>query len=53
MGEGHVSKASIAANELPDCEVTACVVREFKQLVFPKFESGIVTAAYPLSFKPD
>jgi hypothetical protein len=50
--EGSVSNASVAGNELPDCDVTACVRDEFKKLTFPKPEGGNVTIVYPITLEP-
>jgi hypothetical protein len=50
--DGSVSKAGVSANDLPDCDVTRCVVQGFRNLRFPKPEGGIVTVVYPIMFSP-
>ena len=46
--DGSVPHASNAGSDLPDTQVTACVVRAFYGLSFPAPEGGIVTVTYPL-----
>ncbi|MBX3230735.1 MAG: AgmX/PglI C-terminal domain-containing protein [Labilithrix sp.] len=48
--EGAVAMASAGGGDLPDAEVTACVVRGFQSMSFPPPEGGIVTVVYPLVF---
>ena len=38
---------------IPDPAVSACVVAEFRKLVFPHPEGGIVTVVYPIMFSPE
>ena len=37
----------------PDAKVTACVLKTFTALVFPKPDGGTVTVTYPLVFTPE
>jgi hypothetical protein len=50
---GNVPQAHIVGNELPDCEVTACLCDEFKKFTFPKPEGGSVNIVYSLVLAPD
>lgn len=51
-GSNTTLSAALEGNEPPmtDGAVIACVVSEFKKLVFPRPDGGIVIATYPLTF---
>ncbi len=49
---GEVSRAEAVVDELDDPSVTACVLRAFRGLAFPRPERGLVTVTYPLTFRP-
>jgi hypothetical protein len=50
--DGSVSRAGVAGNDMPDCDVSSCLVRIYKTLRFPKPDGGIVTVVYPIMFAP-
>ncbi len=50
--EGKVMRARIAENTLPDCDAARCVRDNFRSLLFPKPQGGIVTVTYPIMFSP-
>ena len=50
--DGKVSSVSISHNSLPDCACAECIMDQFKRIVFPKPEGGVVTVVYPIAFEP-
>lgn len=50
--DGAVSQAQDAGSDLPDKNVTACIVRSFQTLSFPQPEGGIATVTYPILLAP-
>jgi len=50
--DGAVSQVSNGGSDMPDGNVTSCVVRSFYGLSFPAPENGIVTVTYPIMFQP-
>lgn len=50
--DGSVTEAHDAGSDLPDAEVTQCVIDAFSTLQFPQPEGGIVTVTYPIKFSP-
>jgi hypothetical protein len=53
FGEDGVTKeAVLQGSTLPDEEVAACVVGEFRKLEYPKAPGGVVTVVYPIHFAP-
>jgi hypothetical protein len=51
--DGSVSTSSLGSSDLPDSQVSSCVVSAFYGLGFPKPEGGIVTVTYPILFTPE
>lgn len=51
-GDGHVSDASVLANDVHDCRVAQCVRDEIAKCVFPTPQYGRLTIVYPLTFEP-
>ena len=49
---GNVALARDSGSDLPDADVTGCVVRAFDTLVFAESKDSSVTIVYPLVFKP-
>lgn len=49
---GAVSFAGNGGSDLPNAEVTACVVRAFYGLSFPAPDGGVVKVVYPIMFSP-
>ncbi len=53
FGEDGVTKdAADAKSTLPDKDVVACVVGEFRKLTYPKAPGGEVTVVYPIQLAP-
>lgn len=50
--EGTVANAQNGGSDLPDSEVTSCVISAYYGLSFPQPEGGIVTVTYPIMFQP-
>ena len=50
--DGSVKSTQDAGSDMPDQNVTNCVVRAFGNLSFPQPEGGIVTVVFPLIFTP-
>lgn len=50
--DGAVSQASDAGSDLPNSEVTSCIVRSFGNLSFPQPEGGVATVVYPITLAP-
>ncbi len=48
--DGVVTKADDAGSDMSDDAVTACVVRAFSGMTFPKPTGGTVTVTYPFVF---
>ena len=48
--DGHTSSAEDGGSTIADPNVIACVVSEFKALVYPVPEGGIITVVYPILF---
>ncbi|MGO8999889.1 MAG: M56 family metallopeptidase [Polyangiaceae bacterium] len=51
-GDGAVKDAADENSTLPDKDVVACVVGEFRKLTFPTGPAGTVTIVYPIQFSP-
>jgi TPR repeat protein len=51
--DGRVASAENAGSDLPDPEAIECMFAEYRKLVFPSPEGGIVTVVYPIVFTPD
>jgi len=51
--DGGVSNVANGGSDLPDQNVTQCVIRAFYGLSFPEPEGGIVTVLYPIIFSPN
>lgn len=51
--DGSVASAASGGSNLPNSEVTSCVVRAFYGLSFPKPEAGTVSVTYPITFSPE
>ena len=49
---GDVALARDSGSDLPDSDVTGCVVRAFDTLVFAESKDSSVTIVYPLVFNP-
>jgi TonB family protein len=50
--EGRVFKARVAEASLPDPEAQACILREFRRIVFEAPTDGHRRVTYPISFSP-
>ena len=50
--DGSVSQAADGGSDMPNQEVTSCVVRSFQNLSFPSPDGGIATVIYPIVFTP-
>jgi hypothetical protein len=50
--DGAVSQAMDGGSDLPNQEVTSCVVRSFQNLSFPMPEGGVATVIYPITLNP-
>ena len=50
--DGSVQTSQDGGSDIPDSNVTQCVIRGFGNLSFPQPEGGIVTVVYPLIFSP-
>ena len=50
--DGTTVDARNESSSLPDKDVVACVVTEFKKLRFPNTNDGPLTIVYPLRFTP-
>jgi len=50
--DGSVQTSQDGGSDIPDANVTQCVIRGFGNLSFPQPEGGIVTVVYPLIFSP-
>jgi len=50
--DGSVQTSADGGSDIPDSNVTQCVIRGFGNLSFPQPEGGIVTVVYPLIFSP-
>lgn len=48
--QGTVRHVGLANYTLPDCQMAACLLREFKGMHFPVPPGGAVAIQYPLSF---
>lgn len=46
------SPSSPASARMPDRAVVSCVLDEFKKIIFPRPEGGIVNVVYPIQFSP-
>lgn len=51
--DGAVSNVGNGGSDLPDSQVTSCIMSAFYGLSFPTPEEGIVTVTYPLMFSPE
>jgi hypothetical protein len=49
---GAVAQAMQGASDLPDPDVTSCIVKQFFALSFPQPENGTVSVTYPLALSP-
>ncbi len=50
--DGTVGKVEDHGSTLADAGAVQCVFAEYKKLVFPKPDGGIVTVVYPIMFSP-
>jgi hypothetical protein len=50
--DGSVSNVADGGSDMPDAEVTACVLKAFYGLRFPRPDGGIVTVVYPIMLSP-
>lgn len=50
--DGSVSNVADGGSDLPDAEVTTCVLKAFYGLRFPRPDGGIVTVVYPIMLSP-
>ncbi len=50
--DGVASNVGSSGGDLPDAEVTSCVLSAFNGLSFPQPEGGLVTVVYPMLFEP-
>lgn len=50
--DGAVSNVGDGGSDLPDANVTSCVLRAFGGISFPPPSGGIVTVSYPIVFSP-
>jgi hypothetical protein len=50
--DGTVSNVTNGGSDMPDSEVTACILKAFYGCRFPKPEGGIVTVVYPIMLEP-
>jgi hypothetical protein len=50
--DGAVAQAADAGSDLPDQNVTQCIVRSFTNLSFPQPEGGVATVTYPIILAP-
>lgn len=52
--DGKISAANADEwqSNMPDAEVTKCVLQQIREAVFPAPEGGIVTVVYPIMFAP-
>ncbi|MBX3229659.1 MAG: AgmX/PglI C-terminal domain-containing protein [Labilithrix sp.] len=50
--DGSVNQSMDGGSDMPNQEVTSCVVRSFQNLSFPQPDNGIVTVSYPITFSP-
>ncbi len=50
--DGTTMDAADEGSTLPDREVVACVVGEFRKLTYPRPDDGYVTVVYPVEFSP-
>ena len=50
--DGAVSLSQDGGSDMPDANVTSCVVRAYQGISFPAPENGTVTVSYPLMFTP-
>ena len=51
--DGSVSTTALGDSDLPDANVSACVVRSFSGLSFPSHDGAVLQVTYPLVFTPD
>ncbi|HWZ87293.1 MAG TPA: AgmX/PglI C-terminal domain-containing protein, partial [Polyangiaceae bacterium] len=51
--DGSVKSSTLAPSDMPDAEVSRCIVGRFAKLHFPRPQGGILTVVYPMMFKPD
>ncbi len=51
--DGSVSTTALGDSDIPDANVSACVVRSFSGLSFPTHEGPVIQVTYPLVFTPD
>ncbi|HTM45616.1 MAG TPA: AgmX/PglI C-terminal domain-containing protein [Polyangiaceae bacterium] len=49
---GAVAQAMQGASDLPDPDVSSCIVKQFFALSFPQPENGTVSVTYPLALSP-
>jgi beta-lactamase regulating signal transducer with metallopeptidase domain len=50
--DGVTREASDASSTLPDKDVVACIVSEFRAITYPKTSGGNVTVEYPIELSP-
>ena len=50
--DGSVSNVADGGSDMPDAEVTSCVLKAFYGLRFPRPDGGIVTVVYPIMLSP-
>jgi hypothetical protein len=50
--DGSVKSSALAASDMPDAEVSRCIVAHFTKLQFPSPDGGIVTVVYPIMLSP-
>jgi len=50
--DGLVSNVTNGGSDIPDPEVTACILNAFHGLRFPQPEGGTVTVVYPIMLEP-
>ena len=51
--DGSVSNVANGGSDIPDGQVTQCVIRTYYSLSFPSPDNGIVTVVYPIMFSPE
>jgi hypothetical protein len=50
--DGAVSQAQNGGSDLPDAQVSSCIINTFYGLSFPAPEGGIVSVTYPIALQP-
>jgi hypothetical protein len=50
--DGSVGRVADSGSDLPDADVTQCLIQRFRGLHFPAPNGGVVSVEYPILLRP-